>query len=236
MGPVMTTPAVDYAGDRVYVTSRKLGAGDSVWSIKLSDFTTDWSQDAGDIVTSPVLKNGKVYVGNDAGEVYFLDTTASGAMSAPLDPTLALLPPLDGDVKGFLFPDRRNDDLYFSTDSQVWSIRDTGSGLAANWVWTGGGSVEPGIVLHWPQTDYLYVGGKDGKLYQLDFSGGQPTDACVPAPSASTCLYIQLGDGQGRLGAPTLDIGLDPPDVSAGKEMLHVGSEAGVLFAVEVPF
>jgi len=238
MGPVMTTPAVDYAGGFVYVTSQKLGGGDSVWSIRLSDFGIEWSQDAGDVVTSPVLKNGKVYVGNAAGEVYFLDTVAGGAMSAALDPPNdpTPLPPLDGKVKGFLFPDRRNDDLYFSTDSQVWSIQDTGSALQSNWVWTGGGSVEPGIVLHWPQTDYLYVGGKDGNLYQLDFSGGQPTDACLPAPLASTCLYIQLGDGQGRLGAPTLDIGLDPPDVSAGKEMLYIGSEAGVLFAVEVPF
>ena len=186
------------------------------------------------MVTSPVLKNGKVFVGNNAGQVYSLDTTSGGAMSPPLDPTP--LPPLDGNVKGFLFPDRRNDDLYFSTSSQVWSIQDTGTALAANWVWTGGGSVEPGIVLHWPQTDYLYVGGKDGKLYQLDFSGGQPTDSCTDYTTVSTCMSIQLGDGQDHLGAPTLDIGVEPPDVSPGKKMLLVGSEAGVLFAVEVPF
>ena len=31
----------------------------------------------------------------------------------------------DGPVKGFLFPDRRNDDLMFATDTKVWSISDT---------------------------------------------------------------------------------------------------------------
>jgi len=45
-----------------------------------------------------------------------------------------------------------------------------------------------------------------------------------------------LGDGTGQIGAPTLDIGVEPPDVTAGKKFLIVGSESGVLYGVEVPF
>jgi hypothetical protein len=91
--------------------------------------------------------------------------------------------------------------------------------------------VEPSLVLHWPQTDLLFVGGKNGKLYQLDFSGGAPSDTC-PSP---TCKVVDLGDGLDHIGAPSLDIGVEPPDVAADKKMLHVGSESGVLYAVEVP-
>ena len=48
--------------------------------------------------------------------------------------------------------------------------------------------------------------------------------------------FVVLGDGVGRLGAPSLDIGLAPPDVSApGNSLLLVGSESGALYAVEVP-
>jgi outer membrane protein assembly factor BamB len=230
MGAVLGSPAVDYAADRVYVTSNSLSGGDTVWSIRLSNFSVDWSQNVGSISTSPVLRGGRIYVGNDSEEVYFLDIATSGTPSPPFGPTS------DGNVKGFVWPDRRNTNLYFATNTTVWSIRDAGSDLQPNWTWNGGGGVEPGMVLHWPQTDYLYVGGKDGKLYQLDFSGGAPTNACVPAPSASTCLYIQLGDGQDRLGAPSLDIGVEPPDVTVDKKLLHIGSESGVIYAVEVPF
>ncbi|HYN05329.1 MAG TPA: hypothetical protein VE359_22980, partial [Vicinamibacteria bacterium] len=73
----------------------------------------------------------------------------------------------------------------------------------------------------WPQTNYVYVGGGNGKLWQLDFT--------YPTAHPSFAKSLTLGDGTGQIGAPTLDIGVNP-------KLLVVGSESGVLYGVEVPF
>ena len=75
----------------------------------------------------------------------------------------------------------------------------------------------------------MYVGGPNGRLYQLDF-----TNATTGTPP--TFEERILGDGKGQIGAPTLDIGIATPYVSAGKKLLVVGRESGVLYGVEVPF
>ena len=131
-------------------------------------------------------------------------------------------------MKGFVFPDRRNDDLFFATNTKVWSVSDDGStACRTNWQWTHAGGLSPSLVLYWRQSQYVYVGGADGKLWQLDFSLDTPS-----APPSATPLV--LGDGTGQIGAPTLDIGVPPPAATA-KKLLVVGSEAGVLYGVEVP-
>jgi outer membrane protein assembly factor BamB len=231
LGPITGGPTVDYTTGRVYFTSWSLGGSQpSVWCVQISGTgtilpATGWThQNLGDIDASPVLIGGRLYVGNNAGMVYSLDA-ATGA-PGPAFSTLG-----DGPVKGFLFPDRRGNDLYFATNTTVWSVRDTAGTLTTNWTFDDGGTLEPSIVLHWPQTDYLYVGGKDGRLIQLNFSGGPPIDPCT-SPS---CEWVELGGGLDHIGAPSLDIGVIPPDVTPGKKLLHVGSESGVLYAVEVP-
>ncbi len=68
-------------------------------------------------------------------------------------------------------------------------------------------------VLFIPGSHYVYVGGSDGKLYELDTLG----------PSWRS---VTLGDGSAAVGAPSLDW---PND------LIHVGTEAGVFYAVEIP-
>jgi hypothetical protein len=128
-------------------------------------------------------------------------------------------------VKGFVFPDRRNDDLLFATDTTVWSVSDTGAAMTLRWQWTDAGLI-PSVILLWPDTNYVYVGSRNGRLYQLDFTGSGP-------PSAT---FVVLGDGTAQVGSPSLDIGVVPPDVSLDKKLLVVGSESGTLYGVEVPF
>jgi outer membrane protein assembly factor BamB len=232
LGPITGTPALDYTTGYAYFTS--WGTPDpTVWCVEITAITgvinptPIWTQDLGDMATSPVLANGRIYVANTAGEVYSLDAADGSYVPA------GVLSTGDGPVKGFLFPDRRGNDLYFATDTKVWSVKDDPPGeLNANWTWQDGLTpLDPSLVLYWPQTDYLYVGAGDGRLYQLEFSGPAPSDPCTP-PS---CEVVVLGDGSDRIGAPSLDIGVVPPDVPFGKKLLHVGSEAGVLYAVEVP-
>ena len=64
---------------------------------------------------------------------------------------------------------------------------------------------------------HLYAGSGDGQLYQLDLT----IDPAVPIVTS-----VVLGDGAAAIGAPSLD-------VTTG--LVHVGSEAGVLYAVELP-
>ena len=78
-----------------------------------------------------------------------------------------------------------------------------------------GGGVTPSAVLLIPGSHYLYVGGSDGQLYEVDVLG--------PAPSLKS---EPLGDGLATVGAPSLDWTYD---------LIHVGTEAGIFYAVEVP-
>jgi hypothetical protein len=130
-------------------------------------------------------------------------------------------------VKGFVFTDRDGDDLFFATTNRVWSVSDDGSSvMPKNWEWTQAG-LNPSLVLFWRERGYLYVGGANGTLWQLSNLGS----------ATPTATPLVLGDGKGRIGAPSLDVGVVPPAVSAAdKKLLVVGSEAGVLYGVEVPF
>jgi len=217
LGPINGTPAVDYATQRVYFASRSHLGGPTLWCVQMNasapalSAAAVWSRSLGDVDGSPVLRNGRVYVGANSGVVYSLDT-ATGLDERTFSPG-------DGPVKGFLFPDRRNDNLMFATSTKVWSVSDATGTFGTNWTWTmPAGS--PSIVLYWPQTNYVYVGGGDGKLWQLNFT-------YVPG-DAEFAKSWTLGDGTGQIGAPTLDIGVTP-------RLLIVGSESGVLYGVEVP-
>jgi hypothetical protein len=70
-------------------------------------------------------------------------------------------------------------------------------------------------VLFVPGSHYLYVGGSDGKLYEIDTALASP----LPLP-------VTLGDGSAVVGAPSLD---------RENNLIHVGTEAGIFYAVQVP-
>ena len=65
-----------------------------------------------------------------------------------------------------------------------------------------------------PGSHYVYVGGTDGKLYELDVLG---------APGIKS---VTLGNGLAAVGAPSLD---------RVYNLIHVGSEAGIFYAVQIP-
>jgi outer membrane protein assembly factor BamB len=198
---------------------KRLGAGNTVWALNVNlnepALTAAWSRDYGEFDTSPVLRGGRLYLGNTAGLVHSIDA-ATGDGLRTFTPA-----PLDGPVKGFVFPDRRNDDIIFATGTKVWSVSDDGTpAMTKNWEWTVAG-LTPSVVLYWPQTSYVYVGGGDGKLWQLDFT--------YATAHPSFAKSVTLGDGTGKVGTPSLDIGVSP-------KLLVVGSESGVVYGVEVPF
>jgi hypothetical protein len=221
IGIISGGAAVDYAGQRVYFASRKKVPAESngtLWCLTLTGtglgvLCPGWPVDLGDIDGSPILRNGVIYVGNNAGVVHAVNPDGTLKWPVPFNTG-------DGPVKGFLFPDRNGSALYFATTNIVWGIADTGPSASLGWSTLLPGAIPPtpSIVLWNPGTTLIYVGGKDGSLYQIDFS-------TVPLPPTAI-TSVTLGDGLAVVGAPTLD---------RLTGFVYVGSDAGIIYAVQTP-
>jgi len=225
IGIISGMAAVDMLAnpDRVYFTShaRVGGSPNTLWCLELKAapgvFNLLWARDdLGDIESSPVLRGGRVLVGTlkNGGTLYSIDA-ATG--SSALDRTFLHG---DGPVKGFVFPDRASptNDAYFATNTKVWGVSETGAALVNKYA--GGiplpGAASPSIALFHTGSHYVYVGGGNGGLYQIDTN--------LPAPVAE--LAFVLGASPLTVGAPSLDTAYG---------LVHVGTEAGTFFAIEMP-
>ena len=212
IGIVSGSPLVDYPNRRVYFASHDEGSGHSLWCLQITASGTTntcagWThQDLGDVEVGVTRRNGRLYVGNNNGTVYARDEN-TGAAIWSFDTG-------DGPVKGFLFPDRLSDKVYFATSTKVWGLDDTGTPA-----WPEVDIPGPSPVLFTPGSRYLIVGGNDGRLYQLDVAAANPT-----TPPLVTS--VTLGDGSAALGAPTLD---------TTHNLVYVGSDAGIVYAVQMP-
>ena len=100
----------------------------------------------------------------------------------------------------------------------VSAVGDTGVLVS---LWSSPGLIAPSVVLHHPGTDDIYVGVRDylslgyGAIVKLDATNG------------SIVSHVPLENFVVTIGPPSLDIGFG---------MLHLGSEAGILYAVEAGF
>jgi outer membrane protein assembly factor BamB len=211
IGVINGAAAVDPVANRVYFASRRRGAGNStLWCLDYTatSVTLRWRASPGDIDGSPILRNGVLYVGDNAGVVrtYTADDGTPGWTFSTAD----------GPVKGFLFPDRTRGDLYFSTDTKVWALKEDGTPK-----WPAVTTIPgPSMTLHPNNSNVVFVGSSDGRVYQID-----DTAAGFPGPGPAV-TSVQLGDGSAPVGQPTLDV---------INNLLYVGTEAGVFYAVEVP-
>ena len=98
----------------------------------------------------------------------------------------------------------------------MWVVQDTARPSPPKYAGISlGGGATPSPVLYVPGSGRLYVGGSDGRLYEIDVSGAAPVQKSEP-----------LGDGTAVVGAPSYDRDLD---------LVHVGTEAGIFYAVQVP-
>jgi len=201
MDQVQGQPWVDYLRDRLYVASRAGSAGtqNSLWFLDIansgnllkvfsgSHFTTGPSQSA-DL--------DSLWVGDEAGLLHIVDlaaltkTTNSIASGTPF--------------KGFIWEDFNTAArLYFvTTDGNVWCLP-TPSSASTCWKTK---PVASGTVNQMLLGDtYLWVGGSNGTLYQLDptsgvvgksFTVGAGTLALGPVSTETTDeLYAATSDG-----------------------------------------
>ena len=208
---------MDYSTSRIYFASYAFGDPNTLWCLQLAAppnvFSVAWVRNLGNIDSSPVLRDGRVYIGspNGGGTLYSID-------AANVAPDRSFVHG-DGQVKGFVFPDRTApaQDLLFATDNLVWVVQDDGSTLSPKYAGgiSLGGGVTPSPVLYVPGSGLVFVGGSDGKLYQIDVSGTTPV-----------LKSVQLGGGSALVGAPSFDRGFG---------LVHVGTAAGVFYAVQIP-
>jgi hypothetical protein len=203
---VLGMAAVDYAANRVYFAT---------WSGTNTLFALDLGPPgAPDLTLSPlipnptslgfgtpgslVLRNNRVYVG--AGSSIFARDLAGGLYSLLTG---------DGLVKGFMWPDRRNNNLYFATNLLVQGVEDLGGSF--NPLFQVPVS-SPSTVLQRPGTDELYVGDGNGRLVRIDVITGSESASVVLEPGA-------------QIGAPSLDY---------TNNAIIVGSSTGVIYAVSL--
>jgi outer membrane protein assembly factor BamB len=215
VGFVSASASLDYPTTRAYFTSRSAGSPNTLWcfDVGAAGLALAWARPAGEIDASPVVRGGVVYTSTIDGEVmaYRADDGSPlwtvGSVPAPF-PTEA------GGVKGFVFADRSSQALYFSTTGKVWAVRDDGS--APFGLWSSAAVPSPSTLafVELGGTGYLFVGGGDGRLYQVD------------AATGTQVRSVQLGGPGDAIGAPTLDV---------LHSMAYVGSTAGIVYAVEVP-
>jgi outer membrane protein assembly factor BamB len=208
IGVINGMAAVDYTADRVYFAGHRRAGGSSntLWALDITGggLSLAWAVDLGDIDGSPVVRDGRIYVGTTAGVVYSV-RAGDGAdfRSYAIN---------DGAVKGFVLPDRTSSDLFVSTDNHVFFLKDDGVAVVSTW--PEATVPGPSIPVFDASTRRLFVGGSDGRLYQIDVSG---------APVVSS---VQLGDGLAGVGSPTLNW---------IESVLYVGTEAGVVYRVTTP-
>jgi outer membrane protein assembly factor BamB len=210
---------VDYFDNKVYFGTN--GSALTLWGLdlgpagtpdlKLAPFPWNPQSLGGAVGTigAPVMRNGRLYLGTEAGPaatVYSLRVS---------DGNLYKFTHGDGQVKGFVWPDRRDERIYFTTDRFVFGMKDDGTALTPLWAPINLGS--PSIPLQMPGTDFLYVGDGNGNLVEIDVKTGT-----VIASIKLSALDVQIG-------APSLD------NVN---RLVHVGSAVagGVIYAVRVPF
>lgn len=212
MGDVRGMAQVDYANpNRVYFLTSSpsatfyaldLGsAGSPNLTLSLLPGNNPESTSSG-TSGSPVLRGGHLLFGGSGGQVSAIDLGTGSVYTNPTG---------DGQVKGFLWPDRRDDRLYFATTGKVHAWRYSTGLFTPLWSTL---VTTPSMVLQRPGTDYLYVGNGNGQLIQINVTTQAQTPLALEGPGV-------------QIGAPSLD---------GTYGLVIVGSAAGNIHAVRVPY
>ncbi|HVT02584.1 MAG TPA: PQQ-binding-like beta-propeller repeat protein [Thermoanaerobaculia bacterium] len=238
LGVVLGYGIAEKATNTIYFASRRNlnggGSANTVWALSLKDtsgfvptggvaatfgsFATKWAKAAKDIDGSPALRSGRLYIGNDVGEIYAYRASDGQAIWSQQFATN------DGPVKYNVAYDwtssATNQRLFFSTTNTVWCVTDPWDGvaaplpvntsaLAATWSTTAVSSPSP-INFN---GSYLLVGSGDGNLYKF---------TSPATSSAITAMTLETGS-VATVGGPSID---------NGPGLAYVGNDAGKVFAI----
>jgi len=213
MGSISSMMSLDYPTKRAYVTSRTATSSNSLWcfDVSASGLSLAWAKPAGEIDASPILRAGVVYTSTIDGDIMaYSAATGDPVWSGGSTP----FPTEVGGVKSFIFPDRLSPRLYLSTTTKVWALSDTGTEAVEDWSTTVVPSPSTPVFVRLGGLGYVFVGGGDGRLYQLDEATG------------TVVKWVQLGGPSDVMGAPTFDL---------THSLVYIGGTAGIIYAVRTP-
>ena len=209
-------PFVDYARNRLYLTSRA-GAGGTQTSLWVLDtltgapVTPPTPLTLGHLRAAPSLSadGATLYVGSwdgSSGTLHALNlSTLTVKWSLPLGGA--------GNIKGFVWEDGSTPGrLYFSNGSGIRCVQDFGASGSACGGWTNApvaGASTPLLL------DRLYVGSSDGKVHQINPATGVDEKQF---PASGTLDGTQVGDVSTETGTE-----------------LFVGTLAGKLYKIPLP-
>jgi hypothetical protein len=217
VGAINTTAAVDYTLSQVYFTSLEFTAGaPSLWCVELNATGFNglcWPPQTlpSGISGGPVQRNGRVYVGDDAGQVWAFNAATGAAEWGPFTGCGGGNP-----IKSFVLPDRQGTghDLYYATSSQLCAITDDYvGGPVLKWQLSTIPGPSAPILARIAGIAYIWVGSSNGNLYQIQADN----------PAVITNVLVRTG---ATIGAAAYD-GLD--------NMLYVGTDAGSVYGVQAP-
>jgi outer membrane protein assembly factor BamB len=224
-GSIYYTPVVDYATRRVYFTTyddsltnpnlhclqisdvgAPFGGPNPVWQITVP--TAADATNRAQLSTGPILRNGRIYVGDTKGAIYSL-RASDGRDIRRFDTGTGQA------VLGFLFPDRASDALYFTTGDTVYKVVDSDTdGLTLS----GGWSVAIPPTATMPLFYRGFAWTASGGSGATDLPGRDGT--IDPPDPGDKDLVVTDTPGQ-----PTLDTGYG---------VMYLGTSAGSLYAVPV--
>jgi outer membrane protein assembly factor BamB len=188
--------AVDYGRNLVYVTAYLTDptrTQETVFALRTTDGGRVWYRTLGSMIAEPVLANGGLYVATVAGVLYKLDPssgntiwqstiTAGGAQIVRLA--------AEGSTGRVYVPD---------TAGGLHAVNDQCATSSLAWTTTLSGSLvstTPAIL-----GSVLYVGGKDGRVYQLGAADGASQSYATVSGGAATSFdpIIYLDGSSTRL-------------------------------------
>jgi len=192
--------AQEEGSDILFVaTDRVNSTQDSLWAIDVLTGTLLWSVNVGPLWTTPLLMDGRLYVSTTAGEIKAINPSTGATLWATSNGGI----PIINDPR--IIKTAADEVLIASVDlnGNVWVVRDDDFFGSSVWSASLPGTTAPGPLVAGLGGENIFVGGADGRVYQLDLAtGAVEASRLTVAGEAMVDLAIEEDDATPR--APSL--------------------------------
>jgi hypothetical protein len=233
MDIISSTPYVDYTNNVLWVTSRAAAGTTqpSVWKFNLSNGalasgTSTWNLNDIDSSPTPSSDGAFLYVGTNGGKLYAIKVSDGTTPGSPGYQDTHCGGTCTAAINGLPWPlsfsnvtSGTPDTIIYTQGTYVQSVNFSGTTFTANW--SGGKQLTGTPTLSAPIDNggggYLFIGGSDSKVHQLDVATG--TDKTSTNPT--------IPGAAGTVGNPAFD---------GTRNAIYVGSTNGSIYSYSAPW